>query len=123
MNYLICCLQLLSRQTFAIWKQPIYAFMQFFLPVLRTILFPGNWLLSLIIKVQYIESERGINPVPLSSFNPWKEYLRSLEMNQRHPSLKSCMEPTVWSRLVEEIFPNQQTFRLVYKKVIPKYFF
>ena len=52
---------------------PIYAFLEFLKPVLRTIFFPSHWLLSHILIVETTDSgERGMNPVAM--INPKKEY-------------------------------------------------
>ena len=54
---------------------PIHAFLEFFLPVLRTIFFPSRWLLSHITIVETTDSgERGMNPVAMTIINPRKEY-------------------------------------------------
>ena len=55
---------------------PIHAFLEFFLPVLRTILFPSHWLLFHITIDETTDSgERGMNPVEMTIINPRKESL------------------------------------------------
>ena len=74
---------------------PIHAFLQFFLPVLRTIFFPSHWLLSQITIVETTDNgERGMNPVAMTISNPRKEHWPSRVSDQRPPVLKSTTLPT-----------------------------
>ena len=74
---------------------PIHAFLEFFLPVLCTILFPSSWLLSHINIVETMDSgERGMNPVTMTIIIPQKEYWPSRGSNKRPPVFKSEMLPT-----------------------------
>ena len=73
----------------------IHAFLDFFLPVLRTLFFPSHWLLSYINIVERMEGgERGMNPVAMTIIDPRKEYWPSRGSNQRPPVLKSRRLPT-----------------------------
>ena len=70
---------------------PIHSFLEFFLPVLRTIFFQSYWLLSHIAIVETTDSgERGIDPVAMTIINPRKEYWLSQGSNKRPPGLKSA---------------------------------
>ena len=74
---------------------PIHAFLEFFLPVLRTTSFPSHWLLSHITIVKTTDScEREMNPVAMTIINPRKEYWPSRGSNQRPPLLQSATLPT-----------------------------
>ena len=74
---------------------PIHAFMDFFKPVLRKILFPSLWLLSRITIVEKMDSgERGINLVAMTIIDPRKEYWPSQGWNHRLPVLKSATQLT-----------------------------
>ena len=65
---------------------PIHAFLEFFLPVLRTMFLASRWLLSHITIVETTESgERGMNPVTMTIINPRKEYWPSRGLNKRPP--------------------------------------
>ena len=65
------------------------------LTILRTIFFPSHWQLSQITNVQTTDSsEEGMNPVPMTIINPWKEYQPSRGSNQPPPVLKSTTLPT-----------------------------
>ena len=71
---------------------PIHAYLEFFYPVLPTILFPRHWLLSHITIVETTDSgEKGMNPVAMTIIIPQKEYWLSRGLNQRPPVLKSAM--------------------------------
>ena len=74
----------------------IYAFLEFFKPVLRTIFFPSHWLLFLITIVETTDSGEGrMNPpVAMAVINPRKEYCPRRGSNQRSPVLKSATQPT-----------------------------
>ena len=64
----------------------IHAFLKFLQPALRTILFPIHWLLFHITIVETMDSDqRGMNPVPMTTINPRKEYWPSRWSNQRPP--------------------------------------
>ena len=57
---------------------PIHTFLQFFNPVLRTILLPSHLLISHITIVEAMDSsERGMNPVAMAINSPRKEYWQS----------------------------------------------
>ena len=74
---------------------PFHAFLEFFLLVLRTIFFPSYWLLFHLTIVETTDGgERGMNPVPMTIINPWKEDWLSRGSNYRPPVLKSAMLPT-----------------------------
>ena len=54
---------------------PIHIFLEFFLPVLCTILFQSHWLLSYITIVETMDSgEGGTNPVALTITNLLAEF-------------------------------------------------
>ena len=53
---------------------PLYAFLEFLLPVHSTIIFPKHWLLSNMITVETMNmDERGINVIGMTVINPQKE--------------------------------------------------
>ena len=82
---------------------PIHALQEFFYPVLRTVSFPSHWLLSddIIIAETMDSGVRGMNPVLMTTINPWKEYWPSLGSNQRPPVLKFCTLPTeLWGSVL-----------------------
>ena len=77
----------------------IHDFLEFFLPVLRTIFFPSHWLLSHITIVETLDiGERRMNPVAMTTINPQKEYWLSRGSNQQ-PFPKSCALRTELHRL------------------------
>ena len=54
---------------------PIYAFLEFFLPVLSTIFFPSHWPLSHKTIVEAKNSaERGMNPIAVTIISSRKEH-------------------------------------------------
>ena len=69
---------------------PICVLLKFYLPVLRTISFPGHCLLSYTIIEKIDSGEKGMNPVALIIVNSRREYWPSLESKKRPPVLKSC---------------------------------
>ena len=77
---------------------PIRAFLKFYEPILRTVFFPSQWLLSLIIFVKTMDSgERGRIHVLVTIMNSWKECC----LKQRWEAATSCFQVT--SRLPTEV--------------------
>ena len=67
----------------------MHAFLELFLPVPHTKLFPIHWLLSHIIIVETMDSgDRKMNSVTGTIINPLKEYWLSCGLNQPTPVVK-----------------------------------
>ena len=60
-------------------------------PALDTIFFPSHWML---FHITIVETERGMDPVAITTINPWKEYWLSRGSNHQPPVLKSATLPT-----------------------------
>ena len=70
-------------------------FLEFFLPIFRTIYFPSHWQLSHITIVKTMDSGKSeLNSVALTIISSRKEYWPSRWSNQRLPFLKSCRLPS-----------------------------
>ena len=70
------------QQYFTATSERIYAFLEFFKPVLLTVFFPSHWLFSQITFVETADnSEREMNPVAMTIIKPWKEYWPSSVLN------------------------------------------
>ena len=83
---------------------PVKAFLEFFLPVYHTILFPSHWLLSHIAITETMDRyERGLNPVAVIIIDPRKEYWLCQGSNQP-PVFKSCIRPTELYRIGMGLF-------------------
>ena len=92
----------------------IHAFLEFFQPVLNTIIFPSHWLLSHVTIVETTDSgERGMNPVAMTIINPRKEYCPSRGSNQRPPVLKSATLLTeLWGSAALDKYKFNRHFRV-----------
>ena len=83
---------------------PVQAFLEFFLPVYHTILFPSHWLLSHITMTKTMDRcERRLNPDAMIIIDPRKEYWLCQGSNQP-PVLKCCMRPTELYRIGAGLF-------------------
>ena len=82
------------------------------LTVIRTLFFPGHWLISHISIVETTNSgERGMNPVAMTTINPRKECWPSRGSQQRSHVLKSATLPTELCDSAESVLRRNRFYR------------